>query len=133
MQKELRLVKKDLGLTIKAIRADYNAARAKIGTGVGAGVAWGLMKGHRRVLGQIHRMERLDLRRRLDAVLNPYLIVSRTIDEVLVQLDATKVLIDRVMLESTQGTFVHVEHSSEPPAPPPVSWPLLNAPDGDSR
>jgi hypothetical protein len=92
MQKELRLVKKDISITMKAIRSTFVAKKTEVGKGFGAGVMTGLFG--KKAAGRSNAIEKENLRRRQVAELSPYEAVARTIDDVLVQLDKAKIQIE---------------------------------------
>ncbi|MEJ5240073.1 MAG: hypothetical protein WHS87_02635 [Anaerolineales bacterium] len=92
MQKQLRLVKKELNATIKMIRSNFAARKAQVGTGFGSGLMAGLAG--KRTVGKMNVVARENLRREQMKALSPYESVSRTIDEILVQLDRIKIQIE---------------------------------------
>ncbi|MBM3133995.1 MAG: hypothetical protein FJZ89_01635 [Chloroflexi bacterium] len=92
MQKELRLVKKDIALTKKAINAAYTTERTKVGKGFGAGFAAGLLG--KKAVGRANAAVRDNVRRNQLKAIAPYDDVSRVIDSILVQLDQLKLQLD---------------------------------------
>ena len=92
IQKELRLVKKDISLTKKAVNASYASERTKVGKGFGAGVATGLFG--KKAVGRSNAAIRDNLRRNQLNAIAPYEGVSRLIDDILLQLDQLKLQLD---------------------------------------
>lgn len=95
IQKELRLLKKSINTTVKAVRSSYIAKKAQIGTGIGAGLMAGLVG--KRTAGKMNAIERENLRRRQLSATAPYESVIRIIDDVLVKLDSGKIQIETYM------------------------------------
>jgi hypothetical protein len=92
MQKDLRLVKKDLSQTMREMRSEVAARKARIGAGFGAGVAIGLLG--RRMAGKFNALRRDSLRETQLEALAPYESVARVIDEALYQLDRAKLQLE---------------------------------------
>ncbi len=92
MQKELRLVKKDINTTMKAIRSAFVAKKAEVGKGLSAGLMTGLFG--KKTAGKANATEKENLRRRQVAEISPYEAVARTIDSALIQLDKAKLQIE---------------------------------------
>lgn len=83
-QKQLRLVKRDVNTTIRAIRADFVSRRQQVGKGLG-----GMLFG--RSMGALNVVRRDSLRREQVSTLAPYEAISRAIDGILLQLDSAKI------------------------------------------
>lgn len=94
-QKELRLIKKHVGADMSAIRKSYQSAIDKVGSG--SGVA-GLFIGKGRAAG-IKASEKRQLRNKRDKALQPYNAVKLTIEDLLTQLDATKLRLEQYIQE----------------------------------
>lgn len=92
VQKELRLVKKDIGLTKKAINSAYTTEKAKVGKGLGSELAAGLFG--KKTIGKVNVSTRDNLRHNQLNTIAPYEEVNRMIDNVLVQLDQLKLQLD---------------------------------------
>lgn len=87
-QRGLRLLKKDVGFTIKQVRASYTGQRAEVGTGLGSDLVAGFFG--RKTSGRMNAANREDLRRQQLAAVEPYQTISRFIDEFLMRLDTSK-------------------------------------------
>lgn len=99
VQKELRLIKKEVGTTKKIVNAQYAAEMAKVGKGFGAGVAAGLFG--KKTAGKINTLNREAKRQQqLNAIL-PYENVIRLIDGIVVQLDELKLKIESWIVQNT--------------------------------
>lgn len=87
LQKELRQIKKNINLDMKAIRALYSQ---KISTA--ASTTSGILSlfGKRKLAGQLRADERRRLRMERDRTLQPYESLKLTIDDLLIQMDAAK-------------------------------------------
>ena len=96
-QKELRLVKKDINATMKAIRSEYTARKAQVGTGLGSGIMAGLLG--KKAVGRSNAIEKENLRRKQAAELSPYSALARAIDDALIQLDKVKIQIEMSISE----------------------------------
>lgn len=92
MQKELRLVKKDLAFDIQSIRSGYITSKAKVGQGAGSAIS-SLLLG-RKVVGRGNAWERESLRRQQISHLSPYESVKRLLDTILLELDKVKIKIE---------------------------------------
>lgn len=92
LQKQLRLVKKDLGLVKKAINSSYTTEKTNIGKGFGASFAAGLFG--KKAVGSSNAAIRDNLRRKQASDIAPYDKVNRLIDNLLVHLDQVKLQID---------------------------------------
>lgn len=88
MQKELRLLKKEVGAVIAGIKSEHITARTSVGTGLGTGL-FGAFFG-RKAAGKMNAARRDDLRRSQISAVAPYERVKEIIDQVLHQLDASK-------------------------------------------
>jgi hypothetical protein len=92
MQKELRLVKKEVGLKEQEIRASFSSDTAHIGTGLGAGVRAAVVG--KNAARKMNTLEREHLRDRERHALAQYEMVRQTIDSALVTLDHIKLTIE---------------------------------------
>ncbi len=88
IQKEMRLLKKEVNATISVIKSEFATARTSVGTSFGEGLAAGLFG--RRTMGRVNAARRDDLRRNQIAAVEPYDRVKRIIDQILHQLDTCK-------------------------------------------
>lgn len=105
MQKQLRLVKKDLNATMKVVRANFAAKRAQVGTGLGTGIMAGILG--KKTVGKMNVIiKRENLRREQINALAPYEGVSRTIDEILVQLDRVKIQLEASLATESESKTV---------------------------
>ena len=99
LQKELRQIKKNINLDMKAIRAAYTQKMA-----TAASTASGIVSlfGKRKLAGQLRADEKRRLRMERDRVLQPYESLKLTIDDLLVQMDAAKDQI-QMFIEETKS------------------------------
>jgi hypothetical protein len=88
MQKQLRILKRDVGAVVSALKSEFITARTSVGKTLGSGVA-GAFFG-RRAVGRINAARRDDLRREQLNAVAPYENVKRIIDEIVCQLDTIK-------------------------------------------
>lgn len=115
IQKEMRLLKKDVSATVSAIKSEFTTARTEVGKSIGAGLA-GAFFG-RRTVGRVNSARRDDLRRNQINTVEPYDRVKRIIDHILHQLDTVKGQIE-LSLEYQLRT-PQVAPAKPPPLPPP--------------
>jgi hypothetical protein len=88
MQKQLRLLKRDVSAVISAVKSEYTTARMRVGKTFASSLAAGFFG--RRTVGRVNSAQRDSLRRsQLDAVA-PYEHVKGIIDSILYQLDTVK-------------------------------------------
>ena len=95
MQKELRLVKKDISATTKEIRSTFTAKKAEVGTGIGAGLMAGLLG--KKTAGKSNAIDKENLRRQQVAQISPYEAIAGTIDNILIQHDKAKLQIESLL------------------------------------
>lgn len=93
IQKELRLVKREIGNEIKMIRADYKVRASNVQAGILSTFIG------RRAAGQDRARKRLDVKQKEMATIAPYEKIVRQIDNILVQLDNVKIDIERQSIE----------------------------------
>ena len=124
LQRELRLVKKEVGFTAKQVRSAFIGQRAEVGTGFGSGLVAGFFG--RRTAGRMNAARREDLRRgQLEAVA-PYEKISRFLENMLVQLDGFKVQLEQWMADRKFQIDAASERTPPPPLPAmPPPLPLL--------
>lgn len=128
LQRNLRLVKKDVGFTIKQVRSSYTAQRAEVGTGLGSGLVAGFFG--RKAAGRMNAANREDLRRQRLGAIAPYEKVSRFIDELLMQFDTGKTglqqwMVDRkYQLDDNDNPGAAQSHPL-PALPPPIPLPVF--------
>ncbi len=84
MQKELRLVKKELGYAKRTIRSSYTTAKVKIGKGFRNGLI------RSRSVDRANALRRNQVRIKERQALVPFESVERLIDSLLVQMDHAK-------------------------------------------
>lgn len=92
IQKELRLIKKEVIQTRKEINAVYAAQQINVGKGFGSGLAAGIFG--RKAVGAVNASAKSNLRQRQLNATAPYDSVSRLIDGILLQLDQVKLQLD---------------------------------------
>jgi hypothetical protein len=100
MQNELRILKKEVGLIVKAINSSYTTEIAKVGKGVGPAFLGGLFG--KKTVGQANVSERDRLRRQQIEMRQPYQLVNHMIDDVITQLDQLKLQIDEWIVKNSQ-------------------------------
>ena len=88
IQKELRLLKKDVSATISAVKSEFTTARTSVGTSLVSGLAAGFFG--RRTVGRFNSAQRDDLRRSQISTVEPYDRVKRVIEQILSELDSVK-------------------------------------------
>jgi hypothetical protein len=92
MQRDLRVLKKDVSAEISNLKSHFITQKASVGTSLGAGLA-GLLIG-RRTVGKFNTANREDLRRSQINSVAPYESVKRTIDQILHMLDGCKAQVE---------------------------------------
>ena len=92
VQKELRLVKKELTAVKKVIHASYAAEKTKVGKGLNAALAGALLG--KKAVGKSNAAAKGNLQRQQFNAIAPYEYVGRTIDNILLQLDQLKLQLD---------------------------------------
>jgi hypothetical protein len=97
VQKQLRLVKQDISLTMRDTRAQYQTAKTDVGKGFGAGVLQGIFG--KKGAGGIFENTRDSIKRKQLDALTPYEAQEKLIDAALVQLDNLKMQIDNWLLK----------------------------------
>lgn len=93
IQKELRLIKREISHTIKEIRANYKYQMANVQAGFLATIAG------RKSAGQDRARKKLDIRQNEYLAVSPYEDLIQQIEKILVQLDSTKLEIERGCME----------------------------------
>ena len=88
MQKELQLLKQEIGATVTAIKSEFTTARTKVGKSFGAGLAAGFFG--RKTMGRANASHRDSLRRGQMQAVAPYETLKGTIDRLLAVLDQLK-------------------------------------------
>jgi hypothetical protein len=116
IQKEMRLLKKDVSATISAIKSEFTTARTNVGKSFGAGLAAGLFG--RRTMGRVNSAQRDDLRRNQINAVEPYERVKRIIDNILHQLDTIKGQIE--LSPEYQIRTPQASPAKPPQLPPPL-------------
>ena len=99
MQKQLRLLKKDIGITTKSIRSEFTAKNADIGTGLAAGLGAAIFG--KKAVGKMNAVDRENLRRAQSKAVAPYEALSRTIDDIILKLDGIKLEMEKSMLSES--------------------------------
>lgn len=84
MQKELRLLKKDINATIKTIRLQYSEDKSNIGTGISS-----LFRN--RTISKINSIQRQSIRNKELSEIKPYQNILRNIDGIMIDLDKIKI------------------------------------------
>lgn len=84
MQKELRLLKKDINATIKTIRLQYSEDKSNIGTGFSS-----LFRN--RTIGKLNSIQRQSIRNKELSEIEPYQKILRDIDGIMIELDKIKI------------------------------------------
>jgi hypothetical protein len=92
IQKQLRLIKKDIALEKKILNASYTTERTRVGKSFGAALFGGLFG--RKLLGTINAATRDEIRRNQLQAVASYDAVDRIIDELILQLDHIKIQLD---------------------------------------
>lgn len=93
LQKQIRLIKKEVSTVTSQIRAQYSSAITEVGKGSGAAFQAGLFG--RKNTGRMNSSRRDDLRKQEQQALAPYDGVQQYIDQVLLALDQMKVQLDQ--------------------------------------
>ena len=102
MQKEIRLVKKQLSAHMREINSAYTSERTKVGKGFGAAFLGGLFG--KKSVGKVNASQRDSLRLQQLEARRPYESMGRMIDSVLLQLDQAKLQIDSWMVDSAKSS-----------------------------
>ncbi len=92
VQKQLRLIKKEIGVTKKTINAAHASESTKVGKGIKAGLAAGFFG--KKNMGKVNAVQRDNIRRNKLNMIQPYDNVIHLIDNILVQLDGIKLELD---------------------------------------
>ena len=125
MQKQLRLLKKDVSAMISGVKSQFMTARTSVGKTFGAGLA-GAFFG-RRAVGRVNAARRDDLRRTQLSAVAPYERVKGIIDQILYQLDTVRGQIElspEYQVSPRRATRVLTSAPSPPALPPPPAPPL---------
>lgn len=91
-QKELKFVKKDISVTVKAIRSAYTQQKSGVGSGIGASLNAGLFG--KKTAGKMNSNEKERLRQAQAKAVAPYEGLSRGIDGLVLQMDAVKLRLE---------------------------------------
>jgi hypothetical protein len=97
VQKQLRLIKKEIVQTKHEINAAYTSEGIGIGKSFGAGIAAGFFG--RKTMGKVNASTRNSIRQQQIRAIAPYEEVSRKIDNVLLQFDQLKLQLDSWITE----------------------------------
>ena len=87
-QKELKLLKREIGATVSALKSEFTTARTAVGKSFGAGLAAGFFG--RKTMGRVNAGRRDDLRRQQHQTVAPYEHLKLVIDRVVAALDSIK-------------------------------------------
>ncbi len=99
MQKELKLVRKDIGVTKKAINSSYTSQKTQVGKGLGTSITAGLFG--KKAVGKANAVTRDTLRLAQQNAIRPYENVLRLIDNIIIQLDQLKLQIDSWVIKNS--------------------------------
>jgi hypothetical protein len=91
-QKLLRLVKKGITAKVRAINADFQNERIRVGKSVGSVIARGFFGG--RAVGSYNQVTRANLRMQQMQAVAPYEGLKTQIDTMLIQMDRNKLTIE---------------------------------------
>jgi alkyl hydroperoxide reductase subunit AhpC len=94
IQKELRFLKREISLDVKAIRADYRLNVSNVQAGLLSSLAGRKFAGHDRAL------KKESLRQKEREVIFPYESLSRQIDQLIIQLDGAKMQMEHGIVNS---------------------------------
>jgi GYF domain 2 len=119
VQKELRLLRRQISATISSTKSDFSGARISVGKGVGSSIAAGFFG--RKAVGRINASRRDDLRRAQIKTVAPYENVKRIIDQIITKLDEVKGKIDLSPDYQARPTRAAKPASTRPPPLPPAS------------
>ena len=98
MQKELRQVKKEIGLTLKSLRAQYSDQKAGVGKpGFGQGFMQGIFG--KKTVGRANAVKRDTIRQNQQNQLAPYEQLQHRIDNILVECDANKLKLEQYIAQ----------------------------------
>jgi hypothetical protein len=93
VQKELRQIKKEIGLTVKDLRGQYADQKAKVGKGgFGTGVMQGLFG--KKAVGGMNAAQKNKIRQNQDKQLDPYEDLQRKVDRLVLEYDSHKLKIE---------------------------------------
>ncbi|MBW6474332.1 MAG: hypothetical protein K0B14_14500 [Anaerolineaceae bacterium] len=84
MQKELRLLKKEINSTIKSIRLKYSEDKSNVGTGFSS-----LFRN--RTIGKLNSIQKQSIRKKELSEIEPYQNILRNIDGIMIELDKIKI------------------------------------------
>jgi len=118
MQKELRLLKRDLGSTISGIKSQFITSKASVGKGVSSALA-GFVVG-KRAVGKFNTLHREALRRSQIHAVQPYDDIKRSVDHILHGLDTVKTKIEL----SPEYQIRESDSSKDTPPPLPPEPPI---------
>jgi hypothetical protein len=97
-QKELRLLKREVHLTVEEISKAYVSQRIAVGKTVGWGMARGLLGRNR--AGMFSMAKRNGITMEKDAALKPYRELTMSIDNLILAFDKQKAKLDAALLEN---------------------------------
>jgi len=121
MQKEIRLVKREVSAEQAAVRSEFVTGKATVGHGVGSALG-GMIFG-RKAMGSINAGRRDDIRRAQFAAMQPYDQLKRLIDGLLARLDQAKVQIElspEYQDKPQKRSEIHKMTQHAPPLPLPA-------------
>jgi len=113
VQKELRLLKQQVGATISSTKSDFSSARISVGKGVGSSIAASFFG--RKKVGRINATRRDDLRRAQIKTVAPYEKVKQIIDQIITKLDEVKGRIELSPEYKARPTRATEPASTRPP------------------
>ena len=99
LQKELRQIKRNINLDIKAYRAEYRRRSSSAASTSSAVLS---LFGKRRTAGRLRAEEKRRLARERDRAIAPYESLKLTIDDLIVQLDSAKDQL-QIFIEQTRA------------------------------
>lgn len=101
LQKELRLIKKEIGLTIKSLRAQYADQKADVGkAGFGKGVMQGIFG--KKSVAHMDATQKDRIRQTQNKQLAPYEALQNNIDRFILEFDGHKVKLESWVNEQSK-------------------------------
>ncbi len=97
-QMHLRLLKREVHLTMEGISKAYVSQRIAVGKTVGWGVARGLLGRNRAGMFSVAKRNSITMEK--DAALKPYRELTMSIDNLILALDKQKAKLEKALLES---------------------------------
>lgn len=101
VQKELKLLKKEIGLTIKSLKAQYTDQKMQASKNTGGKELSKILFG-RRLVSRFDADQKRDIQQSQHQQLAPYEDVSRIIDRTLLDIDALKIKIEQWVIDNGQ-------------------------------